>query len=144
MSEQPLEPEAEKPRHLLPEGCRDLLEWILWQESAEQSQHRPKSDVVAPTFTFQEIMLPMPGAPKRITKENRTILLPAKIWLPQPVQVGTLAARLGLKPYHLIKVLIPRKIFSVVEGWINFATAAAICAELGVVAEKEDFDSLHC
>jgi len=35
-----------------------------------------------------------------------------------------------------------RKIFVGPEGWINFTTASAICAELDVVAEKEDAGAL--
>lgn len=138
--DQPLNPDADRCRHLLPEGCRDLLEWILWQEKA---RHQVKQEEAggSPLFMFQEIVFPMPGSPRRFTKKSRTIPLPAKIRLSQPVQVGTLAARLGLKPYHLIEVLFARKIFAGVEGWLNFATAAAVCAELGVAAEKDDFDA---
>lgn len=142
MDDLPLEPFFEEPRHLLPEGCQDLLEWILWQEAAAQTQEKQGEAAGSAVFSFQEIVLPMPGAPKRITKRPQTIVLPAKVRLSQPVQVGTLASKLGLKFYHIVEALFSRKIFATAEGWINFTTAAAICAELGVVAEKEDFGSL--
>lgn len=134
--------DSEKPRYLLPEGCGDLLDWIQRQEQAALGQDKASGTAPLPLFTFQDIELPKLGAPKRITKKSVTIALPAKVCLPEPVQVKVLGTQLGLTFWNLIEKLIARKIFVGPEGWINFTTAAAICAELGVVAEKEDAGEL--
>lgn len=117
------DPATDKPRYLLPEGCSDLLDVILRDErpSAPAGHRVPASKEAPPK-----------AAPK----------LPLQVTVPDPVQVADLAARLQMKDYRLVSILLTFKVFVCAERWIDFKTAAAVCESLGVKATKEDGEIL--
>jgi hypothetical protein len=105
-------PPGEKPRYLLPDGCKDLADALRLERESELS--------AAPD-----------DAPSPSTEP-----LPASITIPDPVLVRDLAAALHLKPHEIIRELMQRNIFASQYMEIEFAQAFSICADLGVVAHK--------
>ncbi len=109
------QPEPEKPRFLLPDGCKDLLDALRLRQQAdeaESSQDTPST----PTD------LPQP--------------LPASVALSDPVVVRDLASALHLKPFEVIGSLMQFNVFSSPNTQLSFETAAALCSHYGVTATK--------
>jgi len=116
MDEEPLESEPEKPRYLLPDGCKDLIDVIRHQQKDEEDCD---SD---PEITFGDEMLPHD--------------LPASIELPELITVHDLALALHGQPYRIIAVLMENRIFSNIYTKIDFATASLVCKHYGVTPHK--------
>jgi hypothetical protein len=94
--------EPEKPRFLLPDGCKDLVDALRLQE-----------------------------------KQSVPYLLPCgAIVISDAVTVRDLASVLCVKPFELIGSLMDLNVFASINSSIRFATAAAVCARYGVVAQK--------
>lgn len=111
MEEEPSEPDLQKPRYLLPEGCSDLNDVIRREEesAAKAGQKTPLAE-----------------------EEKR----PALIAISEPIQAGDLAQQLGVKSYQVVSALIALKIFGTQDTWLNFDTAAAVGAKFGVSVIK--------
>ena len=115
MDSDPSEPEPEKPRFLLPDGCKDLIDVLrrqgqltepsaLWGAALAQAAHPPPQN------------------------------LPASVKLPERILVYHLAMQLGLEPYHIIGVLMEQGVFATMNHELDFAMACKVCAQFGVVA----------
>jgi hypothetical protein len=105
-------PEPEKPRFLLPEGCKDLIDVLRLQQRAaeEEPMDRASADMPQP--------------------------LPASVALPDPVVVRDLARALRLRPFQVISRLMELGVFASINGKLDFKTASALCARLGIIATK--------
>ena len=106
-------PPEEKPRYLLPDGCKDLIDALRPERESEPAD---PVDTAAPTS-------PPRAAP-----------LPASITISDPVLVRDLAAALHMKPFEIIRALMKHDIFAHQHSEIEFTQAFSICADLGVVA----------
>ena len=104
--------EHDKPRFLLPDGCKDLNDLIRLQEEAARHSKWEKK--------LAEKM------PK----------LPEEIILSETVCVEELAGMLCLKPFVVIAGLLQLKVFASVETKIDFTTASVLCAVFGVNVRK--------
>ena len=114
--------ESERPRYLLPEGCKDLYDVILRQEEADTIQK--KSAVISAALEkYASKFCPVP---------------PPSITIPDPVSVEDLARALHLKPYKLIAILLKVDCFASTKSEIAFSTAFKACALLHVIAIKVD------
>ena len=114
MDEDMPQPEPEKPRFLLPDGCKDLIDALRLQrqiDGAESSQDGPSST-----------QLPQ--------------LLPTSVALPDPVVVRDLASALHLKPYQVIGSLMQFNVFASFNTELDFDTASKLCSYYGVAATK--------
>ncbi len=119
VDEDPLFLESDKPRYLLPEGCKDLNDVICLQEHAAANGSALKKDAATPALE--------PAPPVCITISGL-------------VTVGALAHLLQVKPYRLICTLIKFKTFACATSVISFATASKVCAYYGAAVHKaEDF-----
>ncbi|MCX6850384.1 MAG: hypothetical protein NTY98_15805 [Verrucomicrobia bacterium] len=119
VDEAPLFLEFDKPRYLLPEGCKDLYDVILLQEQAAAGGSALKRHVSMPASESTP---------------------PVCITISGLVTVGALAHLLQVKPYRLICTLIKFKTFACITSVISFDTAAKVCAYYGVAVHKaEDF-----
>jgi hypothetical protein len=107
-------PPEEKPRYLLPNGCKDLVDALRLER---------KSELPAPTHDAPEP-----------SSSSTTQPLPASITIPDPVIVRDLAAALHMKPHEIIRELMHYNIFATQHAEIEFAKAFSICSDLGVVA----------
>jgi len=105
--------DSEKPRYLLPEGCKDLNDVVLLQERA---------------FALSEVE-EMPASPPSHE-------VPFCITIPESVAVGDLAGLLHLKPYKLISALIEFQVFASLKSEVTFETASMVCAHLGVAVKR--------
>ncbi len=131
--EDPLEPEPEKPRFLLPDGCKDLIDALrLQEEEARKSQPQPPHPpqpqapaVVECSVTFVP--------PKR---KNPPKGLPANVKLPELISVRDLSALLGLKPVELMGSLMAFNVFASFDMRLRFELASALCSHYGVVAHR--------
>jgi hypothetical protein len=104
MSDDPLTPEPERPRFLLPAGCKDLIDALRRQQIPA---HAP-------------VTVPLPDGP-----------LPCVVTRPDMIRLRDLAAALRLKPDQLAALL--RQDISVPPNLIlGFATASEICGAYGV------------
>jgi hypothetical protein len=101
----------EKPRYLLPDGCKDLIDALRLERGSELS-----ADSIAAS----------PAAEP----------MPASISIPDPVLVRDLAAALHLKPHEVIRMLMQHNIFANQHSEIEFSKVLSICAKLGVVAHQ--------
>lgn len=145
--------ECEKPRYLLPEGCKDLNDVIRLKERAAaiQKQRTAIFDALekyASTDALEKyasmatehstsILAQLSGAlEKHFSAPSNE--LPLCITIPDPVSVGDLAGMLHLKPYQLISLLIKYKIFVNPQAEITFEIASKICTCLGVEVKKAD------
>ena len=105
----------EKPRYLLPAGCKDLNDVIRLQERAsalsgvEEKHGSPPSNE-----------------------------LPFCVTIPSCLAVEDLAGLLYMKPYKLISALIQFHVFASVKSEISYATASMVCAYLHVAVKKAD------
>ncbi|MCF7788301.1 MAG: hypothetical protein K9N47_19415 [Prosthecobacter sp.] len=105
--------DSEKPRYLLPEGCRDLYDVIRLEEREAEMQKQRAA--LSEALTKQDCLT-----------------------IPDPVKLTDLAAMLLLKPYQLISVLIKLNIFTNPQAEISFEIASKICARLGVETKREN------
>jgi len=130
-------PEPEKPRFLLPDGCKDLIDALRLREKPEPPPEPPAPLAKAASVDSSpplvgEVLPPgvvglAAGSPKN---------LPASVTLSDPVTVRELAAALHLQPFHVIGSLMELNIFASVGSPLPFGTAAELCARFGVVASK--------
>src|SRR5579862_4409722 len=121
MDEDTPQPEPEKPRFLLPDGCKDLIDALRLRQ-----QHTSEGDL--------EIDFPGPSVSAPPTPPP--LGFPANVTIPDPVTVGDLASALHLKPFQLIHSLMQFNIFAAPGTQLEFNTASVICAQHGVTAHK--------
>jgi hypothetical protein len=62
--------------------------------------------------------------------------LPMSVCIPDPISIAGLAALLGLKCYEVLGILVELNLFLGVNTLLDFKTASALCALLGVTATK--------
>lgn len=120
--------DREKPRYLLPEGCKDLYDVIRQQEqaAADLAAKRKTALMHADLITaWLEKHVPAPLS-------ESLPPLPASVLLPDLLTIGALADLLHLKPYKLISMLIQLKVFASADEEIGFPLACAVCRHLGV------------
>ena len=107
----------EKPRFLLPDGCKDLIDALRLQQQqsagAELSQHDNST--------------PPDSAPQPF---------PASVALPDPVIVRDLASVLHLKPFQVVGSLMLLNVLATLNTALDFNTASALCSHYGVSATK--------
>jgi hypothetical protein len=108
-------PPEEKPRYLLPDGCKDLADALRLERESELA---PAPDDAA--------------TPPSASTEP----LPVSITIPDPVLVRDLAAALHMKPYEIVRELMQRNTFVTQHTEIEFAKAFSLCSDLGVVAHQ--------
>ncbi|WP_395751034.1 hypothetical protein [Prosthecobacter sp.] len=136
--------ESEKPRYLLPEGCKDLYDVIRRQEedAAKQKQRDDISEALEKlagklSSKAVEDTMGLPDTLGPCTLENMPgtadmNLLPTSITVPDPVTVGALAELLHVKWFRLVSVLIKLKIFVSADSVISFPMACRVCSHFGV------------
>ena len=96
----------EKPRYLLPDGCKDLIEALRLEEHETDA------------------------APEESEP------LPTTVAVPDPVAVADLAERLHLKRYVVLKTLMDSGIFATLQTELDFGLASRVCSLHGVIAHK--------
>lgn len=124
--------DGEKPRYLLPEGCKDLYDVIRQQEqaAADQAAKRKTALMHADLITtWLEKNVPAPVS-------NSLPPMTASVLLPDLLTVGALADLLHLKHYKLISMLINLKVFASADTEIGFPLACAVCRRLGVEVKR--------
>ena len=143
-SDDPPESEFEKPRCLLPDGCKDLIEVL---------RVRKASELIAMLSDPPEGLLPSGHLTDPGTIESLAAALGLKfsqvaallsqppiglpcVALPDPVTIDSLAAALGLKPSEIVGILAGLDDFTSHDGALDFATASAVCSLCGVAAQK--------
>jgi len=134
--------ENERPRYLLPEGCKDLYDVIRMQER-DAAVEKQKADIstalekLASMATGSQMdYKDLSGALKKHLKETSKDL-PLSVILPDPVTVGELADRLHLKAFKVIAVLFKKfQIFASADSSLPFATASQVCEHFGVAVQK--------
>ncbi len=111
------QPEPEKPRFLLPEGCKDLIDVLrLELEDAATPWQSPPAAVSSSATASKE--------------------RPKMVVLPDPVSVRDLAMALRLKPFQVIGFLLEFNVFATINGSIKFPIARIVCARYGVLAKR--------
>ena len=134
--------ENERPRYLLPEGCKDLYDVIRRQEeeaafkkqrAAIRSSALEKSASKAMEDPMS-ILAQLSGAWEKHSGVSAKEL-PQCISIPKPVTVGELAGLLFMQPFKIISLLIKFKIFASKDSEISFETASKICAYFGVAVK---------
>lgn len=137
--------ESEKPRYLLPEGCKDLFDVIVQQEqTAEILRQKAAISEALEKLTSKASLdsMSMLAAYYAAAEEKQSAApfqkLPLYITIPDPVSVTDLATLLQLKPYQMIAILIKVDCFASVKSEISFDTAFMACARLGVEAKKAE------
>ncbi|RYD30804.1 MAG: hypothetical protein EOP86_19250 [Verrucomicrobiaceae bacterium] len=116
MEEENQEPESERPRYLLPYGCKDLIDAMRLRE---QEAQMPK------------LADPPPAKPP-VSTAYAPPELPPFVSIPNPVAVRDLAVALRLKTFVIIKALMGMDIFANPNIKLDFATASKVCAHYGV------------
>lgn len=106
----------EKPRYLLPEGCKDIIDALRLQQRGSPSEHS------------LEECAPALGA----DSEPR----PPDITLTDPVRVADLASALRIKPHLVIGALMHFNVFATLQTQIQFSTARELCRLYGVAAHR--------
>lgn len=119
MTEETPEPESEKPRDLLPDGCKDLIDALRLQQQHQQSE---------------ETELPEPDVPTPTADTSQA--LPTSVALPDPVIVRDLASALHLKPFQVVGSLMQLNVFALLDTSLDFGTASTLCSHYGVAATK--------
>jgi hypothetical protein len=115
MDEEPLESEPEKPRYLLPDGCKGLIDVIRLQQKDDDE------DLVSGILIGSE---ELSGDP------------PESIELPEFVTVRDLATALHTQAFLVVKVLMQHGFFKNVNSQIDFITASLVCTHYGVTPFK--------
>lgn len=111
------QPEPEKPRFLLPDGCKDLIDVLRLQLKRQVG-----------AWPSQPAAVSSPGSSAKVR--------PPMVILPDPVTVRDLATALHLKPFQVIGFLLDFNIFSTINGSIKFSIARIVCARYGVLAKR--------
>lgn len=121
--------EFDKPRFLLPEGCKDLNDAIRLQEEAAKAKRQPDQRPTKLHSASEEVTgdlmakAPMGGPSQE---------LPHSIALSDTVRVKDLAEKLCLKPYKIISALLKWKVFASADTDLGFDIASVVCAGFGV------------
>ncbi|MDB6131891.1 MAG: hypothetical protein JWM59_134 [Verrucomicrobiales bacterium] len=123
MEEENQEPESERPRYLLPFGCKDLIDVIRLQESQGRQRQRREEDPKQTVPVFATPPVSAPCVPQEF---------PPFVSIPDPVTVRDLAVALGLKTFVIIKALMKMDIFVNPDIKLDFAIASKVCARYGV------------
>jgi hypothetical protein len=76
---------------------------------------------------------PTPGFDERL---ERPADCPSEVSINDPVTIKDLAAALRAELYHVIAVLLKRKIFKGPNDALDFATVSLVCAHYGVTPKK--------
>src|SRR5438132_427427 len=113
------EPEIEKPRFLLPEGCKDLIDVIRLQQQREEHAEAERA-----CFSIS------------VTDASPEQPLPKSVRLPDSVTVGDLASALHLKPFKVICSLMELNVFASLNTKIDYRTARTVCLHYGVTAHR--------
>ena len=108
--------ESEKPRFLLPDGCKDLIDAIRLQASKNK-----KVEI------YTKITIPDQELPDN---------LPASVELPEFVTVKDLATALHLEAFSVIRTLMHFGLFETINSMLDFKTASLICDYYGVTPHK--------
>ena len=109
-------PPEEKPRYLLPEGCKDLSDALKSQQQSPVPEEAPLPEEEATQLFLSEI--------------------PVSITVPYPVILRDLAAALHVKPFMVVHLLMRQNTFATLQTPLDFATVSALCSLLRVVAHK--------
>jgi hypothetical protein len=117
MDEDTPQPEPEKPRFLLPDGCKDLIDALRLQQQQPEEAELPEPGISTPADDT-----PQP--------------LPASVALPDPVIVRDLAFALHLKPFQVVGSLMQFNVFASLNTALDFNTASTLCSHYGVAATK--------
>jgi hypothetical protein len=135
------QPEPEKPRFLLPDGCKDLIDALHLRE---QPQPQPQPEPPAPLAKAPPA--PVDSSPPLVVEILPTGIvglaagspknLPRSVTLADSVTVRELAAAPHLESFHVIGSLMELNVFASVGSPLQFGIAAALCARYGVVALK--------
>lgn len=135
--------ESEKPRYLLPEGCKDLYDVIRQQELAEERRKQTEAISAAleklagmatkPQTTYEDLSGALKKHWQTTSKE-----LPLSIRVPDPVTVGALADMLHVKAYVVIAALVKFHIFASADDVLPFAKASQVCTYFGVAVTKAE------
>lgn len=137
-------PESDKPRYLLPEGCKDLYDVIRRQEE-DAALQKQKAAISAALEKYASMatkhspssLVQLSDALKKHWKETSKEL-PLRVTIPDPVTVGELADMLHLKTYKVISALVKFQVFASTGSLLPFATASQVCAHFGVAVKKTD------
>ncbi|WP_395741336.1 hypothetical protein [Prosthecobacter sp.] len=122
----------EKPRYLLPEGCKDLYDVIRQQERAAADRAaRRKAGLMHAELITNWLQKHAPAPPFESLPP-----MPDSVLLPDSLTVGDLAALLHLKNYKLISILIQMQTFASASSEIGFPLACAVCRHLGVEVKR--------
>lgn len=116
MDESSLEPEPEKPRFLLPDGCKDLMDVVHLQQMEALTK---------------ELRSDMPAKLRKLSPK-----MPDAVTLPDPVTLHELASALHLKPFVLLQALMQFDIFAAPNTRLPYDRAAALCLLCGVTPTK--------
>ena len=108
----------EKPRFLLPDGCKDLIDALRLQQRQAEERRGPAASVA----------LQHSDPPEK---------LPASVTLLDPVTVGNLASVLHISPYRLIHALMEANIFASLVTELDFKSASVLCSRARVVAQRQ-------
>ena len=117
MDEDASQPEPEKPRFLLPEGCNGLIDGLRLQQLTDE-------------------VAAAQGDPP--TSNSSPQSLPTTVALPDSVSVRELASALHLKPFQIIGSLMKINFHCSLTTKLDFETAAAVCSFYGVTATSSD------
>lgn len=119
MDEDTPEPKPERPRFLLPDGCKDLVDALRLQQQRAEAEGSPDPCVSASTHDTPQT-------------------LPASVTLHEPVNVRDLASALHLTPFQVVGALMQFNVFATLDTALDFETAAALCSHYGVAPTKAD------
>ena len=109
-------PSEEKPRYLLPDGCKDLIDVLRAQQAEADAIEAEKASAAAI----------LPDGP-----------LPVSISIRDPVLVRDLGDALHMPPLAIIYALLQHQnLVATPQTENEFPRAAAFCSQLGVAAHK--------
>jgi hypothetical protein len=103
----------EKPRFLLPDGCKDLIDALRLER---EDNHEVAAETSVP-LTFE-------------TK------VPTAVWIREPITVRDLATALAIPPHRVVAALMTLNVFASLTTEIDFTQAAGVCWHYGVIAHK--------
>jgi hypothetical protein len=122
MDESEPEPIPEKPRYLLPEGCKDLYDVI--------QQRKGRAELLAG--------LPFPKGAGKIDLSKLPAGFPATVQLPGSITVVKLAEAIHVPLLHLLIMLPQWGVDTALSQPLDFSTAKALCFLYGVEASLAD------
>ena len=142
--------ESDKPRYLLPEGCKDLYDAIRLQD--EDAAVRAQRAVIISAALEKNKSVAAASSPSSPSSPSSMAQLsnalekhfgtsskerPLCVAIPDTVTVGDLADMLHVKAFKVISALIKLHIFASSDCVLTFDTASQICTHLGVVVVKK-------